>query len=65
MLERAWAEWLTIAVTASFLPWELYEIVKKLEWIRVGLFVINLAALAYLVFALKRKMQHRETEVEA
>jgi uncharacterized membrane protein (DUF2068 family) len=62
VLEKVWAEYLTVGVTAAFLPWELYEIVREVDAIRVGLFVINLAVLAYLVWQLRRK---RATENEA
>jgi uncharacterized membrane protein (DUF2068 family) len=55
VLEKAWAEYLTIALTISFLPWEMYEIVRRPDWIRVGLFVVNLAVLAYLLWWLRRK----------
>jgi len=55
LMEKVWAEYLTVGVTAAFLPWEMYEIVREVDAIRVGLFVINLAVLAYLIFALKRK----------
>ena len=55
VLEKAWAEYLTVALTISFLPWELYEIARRLDWIRVGLFLVNLGVLAYLVWWLRRK----------
>jgi uncharacterized membrane protein (DUF2068 family) len=53
VLEKAWAEYLTVGMTAAFLPWELYEIVRRLDWLRVGLLVTNLAVLAYLVWWLR------------
>jgi uncharacterized membrane protein (DUF2068 family) len=55
VLEKVWAEYLTVGVTVSFLPWEMYEIVMHLDWFRVGLFLVNLAVLAYLVWWLRRK----------
>ena len=60
VLEKVWAEYLTVGVTAAFLPWEMYEIVKDVDAIRIGLFVINLAVLGYLLWTLKRKRE-RET----
>lgn len=57
ILEKLWAEYLTIGVTAAFLPWEMYEIVKRADVIRIGLFVINVAVLAYLIWSLKRREQ--------
>lgn len=55
VLEKVWAEFLTVGVTAAFLPWEMYEIVRDVDAIRVSLFVINLAVLWYVLWALKRK----------
>jgi uncharacterized membrane protein (DUF2068 family) len=55
VLEKVWAEYLTVGVTVSFLPWEMYEIVRRLDWFRVGLFVVNLVVLGYLLWWLRRK----------
>jgi uncharacterized membrane protein (DUF2068 family) len=55
VLEKVWAEYLTVGATVSFLPWEMYEIVTRLDWFRVGLFVTNLLVLAYLVWWLQRR----------
>jgi uncharacterized membrane protein (DUF2068 family) len=55
LLEKVWAEYLTLILTISFLPWELYELIRKPDWSRLSLLVINLAVLAYLVWLLRRK----------
>ena len=60
VLEMVWAEYLTVGVTVSFLPWEMYEIARQVDWFRVGLFAINLAVLAYLLWWLQRKKPARE-----
>ena len=48
-LEKAWGEFLTIAITASFLPWEIYEIFRRLTAFRAGLLAINILVLLYLL----------------
>jgi uncharacterized membrane protein (DUF2068 family) len=48
-LEKAWGEFLTLAITASFLPWELFEIYRHITWIRIGLFAINVLVFIYLL----------------
>ena len=48
-LERAWGEILTLIITASFLPWEIFEVIQKLTWIRVALLVINFLVFLYLL----------------
>src|SRR6201996_775131 len=55
LLEKGWAEYLTLLLTVSFLPWELYELVRRPDWFRLSLLLINLAVLAYLVWLLRRK----------
>jgi uncharacterized membrane protein (DUF2068 family) len=55
LLEKVWAEYLTLVLTVSFLPWELYELVRRPDWSRLSLLLINLAVLAYLVWLLRRK----------
>src|SRR5437762_13911158 len=52
LLEKVWAEYLTVILTASFLPWELYELARKPDWFRLSLLVINLAVLWYLIWLL-------------
>lgn len=48
-LEKAWGEFLTLAITASFLPWEIFEIFHRLTWVRVGLLVVNVLVFIYLM----------------
>jgi uncharacterized membrane protein (DUF2068 family) len=55
MLEKVWAEYLTLCLTISFLPWELYELVKSADVTRLFLLVANLVVLAYIVWFLRRK----------
>jgi uncharacterized membrane protein (DUF2068 family) len=55
LLEKVWAEYLTLILTVSFLPWELYELVRRPDWFRLSLLLINLAVLWYLVWLLRRK----------
>ena len=55
MLEKAWAEYFTAIITASFLPLEIFELAHRVTWFRVGLLVVNLAVLAYLVGHLVRR----------
>ena len=55
LLERTWAEYLTLILTISFVPWELFELIAHPSSIRVAIFVINLAVLWYLIWLLRRK----------
>ncbi len=55
LLQKVWAEYLTLILTISFLPWELFELARRPSWFRLSLLVINLGVLWYLVWLLKRK----------
>jgi uncharacterized membrane protein (DUF2068 family) len=58
-LEKAWGEFLTLAITASFLPWELFEIHRRLTWVRVGLFTINILVFLYLLHLVLDRARRR------
>jgi uncharacterized membrane protein (DUF2068 family) len=47
-LEKAWGEYLTLIITASFLPWEIIEIAHRHTFPRFSLLAVNLAVLIYL-----------------
>jgi len=60
VLEKPWAEWLTIALTASFLPWEIFELIRHLNWIKVVIMLINVGVLIYLVRV--QQLRHRSRQ---
>jgi uncharacterized membrane protein (DUF2068 family) len=47
-LEKAWAEYLTLIITGSFLPIEIMEIMRRHTMPRIALLVVNMAVLLYL-----------------
>jgi uncharacterized membrane protein (DUF2068 family) len=61
-LEKTWAEYLTLAITASFLPWEVFELFRRLTLIRVSLLVLNVLIFLYLLeMVLTRGRRKRHT----
>ena len=46
---KVWAEHLTIVATASFIPFEIYEVMKRVSAARVSALVINIVIVIYLV----------------
>ncbi len=48
-LRRRWAEYLTVIITASLLPFEVYKLYHGVTFWGVSITVANLAILAYLV----------------
>ncbi|MDB4943973.1 MAG: hypothetical protein JWP97_3507 [Labilithrix sp.] len=54
-LQKKWAEYLTVVVTLSFIPIEIYEIAHHVSALRVTTLLLNIAALVYLVVRLVRQ----------
>jgi uncharacterized membrane protein (DUF2068 family) len=48
---RRWAEYLTVVATAGLLPFEFAELTRQVTPVRAGALVINVAVVAYLVWA--------------
>ncbi|HEY1984217.1 MAG TPA: DUF2127 domain-containing protein [Terracidiphilus sp.] len=48
-LEKAWGEYLTLIITASFLPLEIHEILRRSTMPRVTLLIVNVLVLLYLL----------------
>ena len=64
-LEKAWGEYLTLAITASFLPWEIFEVFHHLTWVRVALLVVNLLVFVYLLkIVMSRRTPAAQPEAE-
>jgi uncharacterized membrane protein (DUF2068 family) len=53
-LGKRWAEYFTIITTSSFLPLEIYELVKHVSVPKILALLINLAVVVYLVRELRR-----------
>jgi len=58
-LEKAWGEFLTLAITASFLPWEVFQVFRHLTWFHVGLLVINILVFIYLLKLIGEKARQK------
>ena len=64
MLRKTWAEYFTLILTASFLPWELFEIVRHVTLTKVALTILNVLVVIYLAYVLKqRAAAHRKSLV--
>ena len=52
-LLKRWAEWLTVIITASLIPVEIYEIHRQLTPVRILLLLINVGVLVFLVHRIR------------
>ncbi len=54
IMRKVWAEYFTVVLTALGLPVEIFELIRRANWLKVGALVANLAILLYLIWVLKR-----------
>lgn len=54
-MEKRWAEYLTIVITLSFVPLEIYELARHVSAGKVVMLLLNLAAVVYLAVRLRRE----------
>ncbi|HEY0784704.1 MAG TPA: DUF2127 domain-containing protein [Acidobacteriaceae bacterium] len=59
ILERWWAEYLTLIVTASFVPWEIFEIIRHFTWAKIVIALLNIAVVFYLLIYLQGRIRTR------
>lgn len=55
LMEKRWAEYFTLTLTALALPWEGFEILRHFAWYKILLTAVNIAVLLYLLWVLKKK----------
>ena len=53
-LRKRWAEFLTVGITASLLPFEFYELYQRVTVSGVLITIVNFAILVYLIVRLLR-----------
>ena len=51
---RVWAEYVTVIITISFIPFEVYEMIEHKSVLKGVVIAVNLAALVYLLWRLRR-----------
>lgn len=62
MLEKRWAEYFTVTLTALALPLECFELYKEFTPLRIALLLVNLLVLVYLIWLLRRQFQREDAE---
>jgi uncharacterized membrane protein (DUF2068 family) len=60
-LEKVWAEYLTLLITASFLPFEIFEVIRRLTWIRASLLLLNVLVFFYLLKVVTERVRVRRS----
>lgn len=60
---RVWAEYVTLWLSLTFVPWEFYEVVRKINLWHVAILLTNLLIVAYLLWMLRRKRERTLQQV--
>jgi uncharacterized membrane protein (DUF2068 family) len=47
---KRWAEWFTVIITGSLVPFEFYEMFQRPTAIRILVLLVNIAVVAYLIY---------------
>src|SRR5580700_511166 len=53
-LQKRWGGWLTVIITSSLVPVEIYEIYRHFSPVKVGVLVVNVAIVLYLIYHIRR-----------
>ena len=56
---KKWAEYLTVIATGLFIPLEIYEMIHHLTYVRIVVFLTNVAVVVYLVVRLRKDAKAR------
>jgi uncharacterized membrane protein (DUF2068 family) len=56
-LRKRWGEWLTVIITGSLVPIEIYEIQRHPSWPKVVVFALNVAIVVYLIYHMRKGSQ--------
>ncbi len=59
VLEKVWAEYVTLFITAAFLPWEFYELIRHYSLFKVGLVLGNVLIVLYLLWLVQAQARRR------
>ena len=54
-LRKPWGEWLTVIITSSLIPVEIYEIYRHPGWVKAAVFVVNVAIVGYLIYQIRSR----------
>jgi uncharacterized membrane protein (DUF2068 family) len=50
-LLKRWGEYFAVVATSLFIPLEVYELTEKITWLRIVAFIVNVAAVVYLLLS--------------
>jgi uncharacterized membrane protein (DUF2068 family) len=54
-LRKRWGEWVTVIITGSGIPIEIFEIHRHPSWVKVVVLAINVAIVVYLIYHMRSR----------
>ena len=54
-LRKRWGEWLTVIITSSLVPVEIYEIHRHPTWVKIAVLLVNVAIVVYLIYHMRKR----------
>ena len=60
-LRKRWGEWLTVIITSSLVPVEIYEIYRHFSYAKVVVLAVNIAIVLYLISHMRRTGSKRRS----
>lgn len=54
-LRKRWGEWLTVIITSSLVPIEVYEIYRHSSYIKLVVLALNVAIVLYLIYHIRSR----------
>jgi len=63
-LRKRWGEWLTVIITSSLVPVEVYEIYRHLSLAKLVVLGLNVAIVIYLICHMRRTRASRSTRTK-
>jgi len=56
LMRKRWGEWVTVFITGSFVPFEIYElVVKEFSVFKLVVLIANVAVVIYLIWRLRHE----------
>jgi uncharacterized membrane protein (DUF2068 family) len=65
---RTWAEWFALISGAAYLPWEIFEFLRRPNWFHATLILVNVIVVLYIAYvriAVHREHRHAIPETRA
>jgi uncharacterized membrane protein (DUF2068 family) len=59
LMLKHWAEWMTVITTSGLIPIEMFEVIRKPNWLKVSAMLVNIIIAVYLAMHVRGEMKRR------